>query len=914
MMRSALMMQRRPLSRFHRGFATTLFSDVVARSISAITTIVLIRFLAVGDYAFLVVFLAVGQFVGSAATGGLRMLYVRTEAERVARGTATEMPFGAVLAGGVAIIVIMALAGLLIAEMAGVGTPGERLYFVGLCAAFSIGQATVDLVSYHHQASLGFVKGGVVNVGRNVCLLAAAVVVGAVLGGSGPATAAALTAASLAAGAVASAKVFFASPAQRRIRGTRLGFTRESGWLTMYSLVAAGFATVDVFIVAVILSQKDVASFGAAQRYYAVALGAVPALEAVMRVRTAQPDIVESSTAQTSTLTVWVKRSALPLALLVGILALAARPVIPLIDHGRYPQSIPVFQVLLVGVFAYYLTLPAVNLLMAQRRFALLATAFGAAFAANAVGDFVLGPRLGIVAIAAVATTVLVLLSATVAICAYRPGGSRRVRSSFTSPRGALHIAIISGACAIVGLAVASVPQPVLLLVAALVVCTLLAVVIKWGELGIAMFLVAVTPLIPVVSGVYAQPKSYAGIDSSTLRTAGVAVLSVLALALADRNGDRGDARLPAVRPLLLALGGLGLASALFTAVSPSDFIKQAAQTAGQPLFYAIAITMFVDVLDRFPDAREKLVGAWCLALIGEGLIVAAQVATGAAYDPVRGITRAQGTIGADSLGAFAMFGVFGALYMRSVASTRLGRSLGTVALVASLEMMFLSISRGPVIAFAIALGLLLLPTGGRWTRKQLATALLLFSMAGLGIYLTKGLWLARLSAPTTAGFDRPATWVAGLRIASGHPLFGVGVAHIVTLVQSSSQYAFTQFGSNGAVPHDSWLFAAAADGLLYAAVLVLATVAFISAVYRAKDPSARLLRVGLVGVLLLSLETNLFNHPEVMLVVLMAAVLSTYRACGVAEAPVLLTESFALGHRRRATSFARREVRGAPI
>ena len=157
---------------------------------------------------------------------------------------------------------------------------------------------------------------------------------------------------------------------------------------------------------------------------------------------------------------------------------------------------------------------------------------------------------------------------------------------------------------------------------------------------------------------------------------------------------------------------------------------------------------MFVDVLDRFPDAREKLVVAWCLALIGEGLIVAAQVATGAAYDPVRGITRAQGTIGADSLGAFAMFGVFGALYMRSVASTRLGRSLGTVALVASLAMMFLSISRGPVIAFAIALGLLLLPTGGRWTRKQLATALLLFSLAGLGALPHEGVVVGASQRP----------------------------------------------------------------------------------------------------------------------------------------------------------------------
>jgi len=914
MTRGALAIRRRPLSRFHRGFATTLASDIAARSISALMTVVLIRFLAVSDYAFLVVFLAVGQFAGSAATGGLRMLYVRTEAERVARGTDTELPFGAVLAGGLAIIVAVALVGLLAAEVAGLGSLAERLYFVGLCIAYAVGQATVDLVSYHHQASLGFAKGGFVNIGRNLCLLVAAVVVGAALGASGPVTAAALATASVVAGVAASARVFLSSPAQRRIRGTHLGFSRESSWLTMYSLVAAGFATVDVFIVALILDQKDVASFGAAQRYYAVALGAVPALEAVMRVRTAQPDIVESAVAQTSTLTLWVRRSALPLALLVIALAILARPVIPLIDHGRYPQSIPVFQVLLVGVFAYYLTLPAVNLLMAQRRFALLACAFATAFVANAVGDFVLGPSLGIVAIAAVATTVLVLLTATVAVCAYRPRlGKRFPTTDFWRDRGAIHFLIAAGVCVIAGLAVVSVGQPLLLLAAALILSVLTVVTVKWGELGIALFLVTITPLIPVVSGVYAQPKSYAGIDGSTLRTVGVAVLSVLALALAGRSTDRGEARLPAVRPLLLVLSGLGLASALFTAVSQSDFIKQAAQAAGQPLFYAIALTMFIDVLDRFEGAREKLVGAWCLALIGEAVIVAGQVATGAAYDPIRGITRAQGTIGADSLGAFAMFGVFGALYMRSIASTAVGRAVAIVALIASLGMMFLSLSRGPVIAFAVALGLLALPTGRRGARTQLATALFVIALAGLGLYLTKGLWLARLTAPTTAGFDRPATWVAGLRLVNAHPIFGVGVAHIVTLVQSSSQYAFTQFGANGAVPHDSWLFAAASNGLPYAAVLVMATVAFIGGVHRASDPSGRLLRVGLVGVLLLSLETNLFNHPEVMLVVLMAAVLSAYPVPSVAESLIPVTARV-LGRYRTHRSFTRREVRDAPI
>src|SRR5262249_47354563 len=162
------------------------------------------------------------------------------------------------------------------------------------------------------------------------------------------------------------------------------------------------------------------------------------------------------------------------------------------------------------------------------------------------------------------------------------------------------------------------------------------------------------------------------------------------------------------------------------------------------------------------------------------------------------------------------------------------------------LGMMFLSLSRGPVIAFAIALGLLALPTGRRGSQRQLATALFVIALAGLGLYLTKGLWLARLTAPTTAGVHPPAAWVAGLRLVNAHPIFGVGVAHIVNLVQSSSQYAFTQFGANGAVPHDSWLFAAAANGLPYAAVLVAATVVFIDGVHRAADPSGRLLRVGL--------------------------------------------------------------------
>ena len=162
----------------------------------------------------------------------------------------------------------------------------------------------------------------------------------------------------------------------------------ESVWLAAYSVASAGFATVDVFIVAALLSHRDVAAFGAAQRYYAFALGAAPALTAVLRVRTAQRDIMDSPRSQADLLRNWVRRTWLPTVVVGAVLALAAQFVLPVIDGGRYPQSIPVFQILLLGVAAYYVMVPASSLLMSQKRYGALALTVLASLAVNGIGDF----------------------------------------------------------------------------------------------------------------------------------------------------------------------------------------------------------------------------------------------------------------------------------------------------------------------------------------------------------------------------------------------------------------------------------------------------------------------------------------------------------------------------------------------
>lgn len=447
--------------------------------------------------------------------------------------------------------------------------------------------------------------------------------------------------------------------------------------------------------------------------------------------------------------------------------------------------------------------------------------------------------------------------------------------------------------CLLVGLATVKVDQPLALCALAIILVGVLAAVAKWGAFGISLLLLTVTPLIPVVSGVYQQPRSYDGIDGSTLRTVGIAVLSLVALALAhERANDREGRQVTGapfytVQLLLIALGLVGVASAVFTATGPSDFVKMLAQSAGQPLFYAIALMMFSDALRRSPEARGQLLSAWCLGSIGEAAIVAGQVATGAAYDPERGFLRAQGTIGADALGAFAMFAVFGALALYADASTDRQRWLARLTVVASLGTLFVSLSRGPLIAFGVALLLLVLPKRGELTQKRIANLAGLALLAAVGLYATKGLWLARLDAPTTGGFDRPATWITGLRLIANHPLVGVGSTHLLALINSSTEYTLTPYGANGQLPHDSWLYLTAANGIFYGVLLVIISVVFARAVFVGRNqlPGTQYLTAGLLGLLLVFFTNNLFNHPEIMLYVLLAAVLVTARPSAIVAA-----------------------------
>jgi O-antigen/teichoic acid export membrane protein len=409
------------LSQFKRGFLSTFVLDVVARGLSALTLILLLRALSVENFAFIVLLLNVGQFLGSAATGGIRLRYTRLEAERVSRGDEEPSAFHATLLSGTGLILAAGILGLAGASVLGVGDTSERLAFIAIGVAYTLGSASIEMAVFHYQAQLAFTRAGLLQVTRSAVQLVVAVVAAVGLLESGEAIGLYFALGiGLVALVVAAPLAFATRGAARGVEG-RFGFGRETAALTLYSMASAGWAYLDLFLVAALLGDVAVAAYGAALRYVSIVLGPVPAMVSVLRVRTAQSDMVDSDEAQIAMMKRWARQAAPPTLAILGIAAIAAIWVIPLIDGGRYPDSVPIFQILLITAFAQLITLPNSSLLIAQERYTSLAWVNTAAVGLNVVAALIAAELFGVIGIAVAGALVTIGQVCTVTLLAANP-------------------------------------------------------------------------------------------------------------------------------------------------------------------------------------------------------------------------------------------------------------------------------------------------------------------------------------------------------------------------------------------------------------------------------------------------------------------------------------------------------------
>jgi len=408
---------RRFVDVFRRGFAITFALDVLVRALSVATVVVLIRGLDVSQYAFMTLFMSIAQFGGSAAMGGVRTRYLREEAERRSRGQhGGGLSFATALASSTVMTVGLGAAGLLLIWATGFGgdVVDSRLLAV-YALGYALGFSALELSIAYYQARLRFLAAACLNVARAGSTLVLAVVV----------TAASQPLAWLGlwfAGGMLALGVGAALPIARRSWSWKRHFlasqafllAAEERWLSVYYLAAAAFVYVDVVVAGALLNQHDVATLGVAIRYLAIVLGAMPALGAILRVRTAQFDLVDSPLEQGRILWAWLRRASLP-ALVLFVLAEALVPfVLPWVNEGRYSASVPALQIYLVTALATYATAPGPSILMTQRRYARLALIYVAGMVVNLMGDVAVARHFGIVGIASVSATTFVAIDALI--------------------------------------------------------------------------------------------------------------------------------------------------------------------------------------------------------------------------------------------------------------------------------------------------------------------------------------------------------------------------------------------------------------------------------------------------------------------------------------------------------------------
>jgi O-antigen/teichoic acid export membrane protein len=391
---------------FKRGFLSTFVLNITSRGLSAIALVLLVRGLEVDDFAYVVLALTVGQFAGSFAAGGIRMRYTREEAERVSRGFDEPSNFLIAAAGSATQIVAAAVLALVAATILGVGASAvERTTFVGLAALYTLGHASTELAMFHYQAHLAFTKAGLWGLLRGAAGLVPAVAAIAGLISSGPVVILWTALGTVAVAVAACAPLAWATRRSRYGVEGRFGWGAESNWLTVFFIASAGFFYSSMFLVAALLDDTAVASFGAAMRYISIVLGPVAALMAVLRVRTSQHDVVDSHSTQISMLMRWMKQTSLPTVAVVAGMAALAPLLIPLLDGGRYPDSVAVFQLLLIDAFFVYVTIPAPNLMITQRRYRVLALLFLLFLGAQTAASVFAGTVWGVIGIAVVATS-----------------------------------------------------------------------------------------------------------------------------------------------------------------------------------------------------------------------------------------------------------------------------------------------------------------------------------------------------------------------------------------------------------------------------------------------------------------------------------------------------------------------------
>lgn len=383
--------------------AITTGFDLVSKLFSVIVSLLIIRVLTVEDYADITLFNSIATFLSGIIGSGLVLSFVRYYAENLSRGRKSNYLFVFLLQTVVLAFVLVAIAFVIYSLAAQADTV---LLMAALLYGFTLSIVSASQAFY--QAKNMFAKAGIIGNVRVITLLVTTVFIFFIFGKSCKTLhiMSVYVGSGLFAVAYCMYCIFFRERTAFSKNNTEAKkMLQESLWLILYCLIINLFNQLDIFMMKYWNMVNEVAQYGVAFRYYSIALSLLPAIQTVLRVKTADMKIVDSDDAKTKMAKSWVKSVAIFAICIVAVGQALSAPVLHLLNGAAYDGAIPIFRVLLVSVGISYLTAPNVGLMMSGNRQKMMCLIAFAALVVNLVGNYLFIPTYG--GTAAAFTTVI---------------------------------------------------------------------------------------------------------------------------------------------------------------------------------------------------------------------------------------------------------------------------------------------------------------------------------------------------------------------------------------------------------------------------------------------------------------------------------------------------------------------------
>lgn len=335
-----------------RSIYQVFLFDLLAKMLLVVSATGTIRYMVEGEFAIYTLALSLVGFFSQTLAGSFNILYIVGD-----RGLPPEQSPSSFL--GFQVLTVLLL-GILAMPIILAGN-----WIFGLVFALVLAGTLSDFSKTFYQKELKFIRYSAIELARTVTFVGAFVLLAASIGYGLKAWHVLLVQ------AVTMTAVFLAV-FHSKIRvveffnvGAALKFAckvwnGKHRYLLGYFSVLALFSQTDVFLLRALTSDKELAAYGSALRYYSFLLLALGAVHAVLLPTMSKKSDVE----ELSVIICQYRRVLLFIVPVIFFGAWASQWIIPWVDQGKYPSAVLLFRILSVSAIVSFVFSPYVSLVL----------------------------------------------------------------------------------------------------------------------------------------------------------------------------------------------------------------------------------------------------------------------------------------------------------------------------------------------------------------------------------------------------------------------------------------------------------------------------------------------------------------------------------------------------------------------